>query len=129
MQNNTQEPDMQGEGSPCALPIAPVTAPAEPLPVSAPASAPAQPAMPAQTPAKPAQPLVKPAPHSAPAALTPSKMPDAQQLLDRLKEDILTKGDIPSLFHLNTLEGSIAPLLKLQVDTSCSNRQLCKRAD
>ncbi|BDA49369.1 probable lysine-specific demethylase 5A at C-terminar half [Coccomyxa sp. Obi] len=82
----------QGEQNPWALPTEPVPAPAQPMPVPIPASLPAQPAKPAQTPAKPAQPPVKPAPHSAPAGLTPSKMPDAQQLLDRLKEDILKKG-------------------------------------
>ncbi len=106
-----QERDMQGEQNPWALPTEPITGPAQPLPVSAPVSLPAQPAQPArpaQSPAKPAQPAMKPAPHSAPAALTPSKMPDAQQLLDRLKEDILKKGNPPhrpSLFFPFVLEG------------------------
>lgn len=126
VQVNRQEPHMQGERSPWALPTEPVPAPAQSGPVSAPAAPPAELAKPAQTPAKPAQPPVKPVPHSAPAALTPSKMPDAQQLLDRLKEDILKKGNLPhhpSLFSL--VYSGRQVLHPCCGHTTCSKTQLC----
>lgn len=90
---NKSELGMQGTLGGWELPGAPASTPAQaPQPaavaaeqaIKAPEVAGTAPQR-APMPAKP--------PQSAPAAFSPSKMPDAQQLLDRLKEDILKKGN------------------------------------
>ena len=90
--------DMQEESNPWALPAAPASAPVQP----------AQPVPMAATPTKLAS---APAKAQTPGAFSPSKEPDAPQLLQRLKDDILKKGECPSEMQSGTCCRFVQPLL------------------
>ncbi|KAK9918976.1 hypothetical protein WJX75_008430 [Coccomyxa subellipsoidea] len=85
-ETGTKIPDAAGPAqeveNPWTLPTAPASAPARSSPP------PQKPPQPANTP----QPASAPAKAQSPVAFSPSKVPDAPQLLARLKEDILKKG-------------------------------------
>ena len=77
--------------------------------------APAHPA-PAHVEAAVATPAKQPAPAEAPASFSASKEPDAQQLVDRLRDDVLKKG-APDIAC--GLCACIAAASAIELDNSC----------